>query len=110
MVWMPRSARPAAMRGPMCLTDFTGVESWSGIGFDGSSGSCADGELLRVVVGWVEVLQGANSRFPEGMTERKARARATAMARARAGADWVGMVAAEVRWGRVVGGGRAQMK
>jgi hypothetical protein len=28
----PRSARPAAMRSPMRLTNLTGVESWSGTG------------------------------------------------------------------------------
>ena len=46
MVRMPRSARPAAMRGPMCLTSFTGVESWSGTGL------MVAAEGLRKRFGW----------------------------------------------------------
>jgi len=59
MVRMPRSARPAAMRSPMRLTNFTGVESWSGIGFDGSSGGSAK------EVGWAQEqkqIRGRNDR------------------------------------------------
>jgi hypothetical protein len=65
MVWMPRSARPAAMRSPMRLTNFTGVERWSGTGL------MVAAESLRKRLGKGK----SRRRFVEGKTERRGRAR-----------------------------------